>query len=142
MDPVSDDAQKQLIGQVQPLGRHFPSAAAAGVEKEPIRVAISGAAGQIGTFLCHFIAQGRMFGPYQKVILHLIELPFAEKYLNGLVMELKDSAYRTVAGIVPTMEDEVGFKDVDVAILVGAKPRGPGMERKDLLEANAKIFEA
>lgn len=83
-----------------------------------------------------------MFGPYQKVILHLIELPFAEKYLNGLVMELKDSAYRTVAGIVPTMEDEVGFKDVDVAILVGAKPRGPGMERKDLLQANAKIFEA
>lgn len=83
-----------------------------------------------------------MFGPYQKVILHLIELPFAEKYLNGLVMELNDSAYRTLAGIVPTMEDPVGFKDVDVAILVGAKPRGPGMERKDLLEANAKIFEA
>lgn len=82
-----------------------------------------------------------MFGPYQKVILHLIELPFAEKYLNGLVMELKDSAYRNIAGIVPALEDAVGFKDVDVAILVGAKPRGPGMERKDLLEANAKIFE-
>lgn len=112
------------------------------MEGEPIRVAISGAAGQIGTFLCHFIAQGRMFGPYAKVILHLIELPFAEKYLNGLVMELSDSAYKNVAGIVPTMEDPVGFKDVDVAILVGAKPRGPGMERKDLLEANAKIFEA
>jgi len=83
-----------------------------------------------------------MFGPYQKVILHLIELPFAEKYLKGLVMELNDSAYKNIAAIVPTMEDAEGFKDVDVAILVGAKPRGPGMERKDLLEANAKIFEA
>ena len=83
-----------------------------------------------------------MFGPYQKVTLHLIELPFAEKYLKGLVMELNDSAYKNIASIVPTMSDEEGFKDVDVAILVGAKPRGPGMERKDLLEANAKIFEA
>jgi len=83
-----------------------------------------------------------MFGPYQKVILHLIELPFAQKYLDGLVMELNDSAYGLLAGTVPTVEDPVGFKDVDVAILVGAKPRGPGMERKDLLEANAKIFEA
>ena len=136
------DNQKALIEQLQPMGRHFPSATVAGVDKEPIRVAISGAAGQIGTFLCHFIAQGRMFGPYQKVILHLIELPFAEKYLNGLIMELNDSAYKNLAGIVGTMEDAVGFKDVDVALLVGAKPRGPGMERKDLLEANAKIFEA
>jgi len=83
-----------------------------------------------------------MFGPYQKVILHLIELPFAQKYLDGLVMELNDSAYRLLAGTVPTVEDPVGFKDVDAAILVGAKPRGPGMERKDLLEANAKIFQA
>jgi malate dehydrogenase len=70
------------------LGRHFPSAAKEGLDKEPIRVAITGAAGQIGGYLCNFIAQGFMFGPYQKVILHLIELPFAEKMLKGLVMEL------------------------------------------------------
>ena len=63
------------------------------MERPALRVAITGAAGGIGTFLCHFISQGRMFGPYQKVILHLVELPFAEKYLKGLVMELKDSAY-------------------------------------------------
>ena len=78
-----------------------------------------------------------MFGPYQKVILHLIELPYAEKLLAGLVMEIEDSAYRCVAGIVPTLDVNEGFKDIDVAILVGAKPRGPGMERKDLLEQNA-----
>jgi malate dehydrogenase len=82
-----------------------------------------------------------MFGPYQKVILHLIELPYAEKLLAGLVMELEDSAYRCVAGIVPTLDVNEGFKDIDVAILVGAKPRGPGMERKDLLEQNAEIFK-
>jgi malate dehydrogenase len=83
-----------------------------------------------------------MFGPYQKVILHLVELPFAEKMLKGLCMELQDSAYRCVAGVVPSLDVNEGFKDIDVAILVGARPRGPGMERKDLLEANAKIFEA
>jgi malate/lactate dehydrogenase len=76
------------------------------------------------------------------VILHLIELPFAEKFLKGLIMELQDSAYRCVAGIEPYYSVEEGFKDIDAAVLVGAKPRGPGMERKDLLEANAKIFEA
>ena len=79
---------KSLIQAVQPLGRHFPPAAKEGIDNAPIRVAITGAAGQIGSFLCHFIAQGRMFGPYQKVILHLVELPFAEKFLKGLIMEL------------------------------------------------------
>mmetsp|Transcript_3430 Transcript_3430/g.5821 ORF Transcript_3430/g.5821 Transcript_3430/m.5821 type:complete len:207 (-) Transcript_3430:534-1154(-) len=132
---------KQIIQLVQPMGRHFPPASEYGIEKEPIRVAITGAAGQIGSFLCHFIAQGRMFGPYQKVILHLIELPFAEKFLKGLIMELHDSAYRCVAEILPFYSVGEGFKDIDAAILVGARPRGPGMERKDLLEANAKIFE-
>ena len=81
-----------------------------------------------------------MFGPYQKVILHVIELPVAEKYLNGLIMELNDSAYKLVAEIVPSVDVRVGFRDIDVAILVGARPRGPGMERKDLLQANAAIF--
>jgi malate dehydrogenase len=107
------------------------------VQREPIRVAITGAAGQIGSFLCHFIAQGRMFGPYQKVQLNLIELPVAEKFLQGLIMELNDSAYRCIVEINPCYDVETGFKDIDVAVLVGARPRGPGMERKDLLQANA-----
>lgn len=81
-----------------------------------------------------------MFGPYQKVILQLIELPVAEKVLNGLVMELNDGAYHIVHKIISTTDPLVGFKDADVAVLVGAKPRGPGMERGDLLSANAKIF--
>lgn len=101
---------------------------------------MTGAAGAIGSFLVNFIAQGRMFGPYQKVILQLIELPVAEKVLNGLVMELNDGAYHLVHKIISTTDPLVGFKDADVAVLVGAKPRGPGMERGDLLSANAKIF--
>jgi len=111
------------------------------LEKPAIRVAITGAAGQVGSFLCNFIAQGRMFGAHQKVVLQLLELPFAEKFLTGLVLELKDSASPCVAEIIATTDVEVAFKDIDVALLVGARPRGPGMERKDLLEANAKIFE-
>jgi len=130
-----------FVGRIQALGRHFP-APLKNLEKEPIRVAVTGAAGQIGSFLCHFIAQGRMFGPYQKVILHLVELPMAEGPLKGLQMELMDCAYSCVHSIVPATDPMVGFKDCDAAILVGAKPRGPGMERADLLAANAKIFEA
>lgn len=77
-----------------------------------------------------------MFGPSQRVILHLIELPFAQKALDGLVMELKDGAYVLLEDIVATTDIEVGFKDIDFACLVGARPRGPGMERSDLLLAN------
>ena len=98
-----------------------------------IRVAVTGAAGQIGSFLTHFIAQGNMFGHGQSVILQLIELPVAEKYLNGLVLELQDGAYPLVDKIVATTDPQVGFRDADFAILVGARPRGPGMERADLL---------
>ena len=130
-----------LIKQIQPLGRHFPSAEQANIAKDPIRVAITGAAGQIGSVLCHMIGQGRMFGPYQRVILNLIELPVAEKFLLGSMMELQDCAYKLVSDICPSTDVNVGFKDIDVAILVGSRPRGPGMERKDLLEANAQIFE-
>ena len=125
--------------RLQSIGRHFPAATN---PTAPIKVAVTGPAGAIGSFLCNFIAQGRMFGPYQKVILHLIELPAAEKVLKGLVMELNDGAYPLVHSIVPTTDALVGFKDVDVAVLVGARPRGPGMERGDLLAANAKIFQA
>ena len=121
-----------LVSRVQALGRHFPTPPL-NLESAPIRVAVTGAAGQIGSFLCHFIAQGRMFGPYQKVILHLVELPQAEGPLKGLQMELMDGAYRCIADIVPSTDPMVGFKDIDAAILVGARPRGPGMERADLL---------
>ena len=87
--------QNILVSRLQQLGRHFP-ATPLNLEKPPVRVAVTGAAGQIGAFLCNFIAQGRMFGPYQKVILQLIELPPAEKVLKGLVMELNDGAYPLV----------------------------------------------
>ena len=128
-----------MVERLQSIGRHFPDATK---ENAPVRVAVTGAAGAIGSFLCNFIAQGRMFGPYQKVILQLIELPAAEKVLKGLVMELNDGAYNLVHSIVATTDPLVGFKDIDVAVLVGARPRGPGMERKDLLTANAAIFKA
>ena len=130
-----------FVGRIQQLGRHFP-AAPRNLDNEPVRVAITGAAGQIGSFLCNFIAQGRMFGPYQKVILQLLELPAAEKVLQGLVMELNDGAYECVHSIEWSTDANVAFKDADVAVLVGARPRGPGMERADLLSANAKIFQA
>lgn len=82
-----------------------------------------------------------MFGPYQKVILQLLELPSAEGPLKGLCLELQDGAYPLLAEIRPTTNTEEAFADADAAILVGAKPRGPGMERKDLLNENAKIFK-
>ena len=130
-----------FISRIQGIGRHFPPAPV-NLEQESIKVAVTGAAGQIGTFLCHFIGQGRMFGPYQKVILHLVELPQAEGPLKGLNMELADCAYPVLSKIVATTDQNEGFNDIDVAILVGAKPRGPGMERADLLKGNAKIFES
>jgi len=130
-----------IVGRLQQLGRHFP-VTPINLEQTPIRVAVTGPAGAIGSFLCNFIAQGRMFGPYQKVILQLVELPAAEKLLKGLVMELNDGAYPLVHEIIPCTDAMAGFKDIDVAVLVGARPRGPGMERGDLLTANAKIFQA
>ena len=102
---------------------------------------MTGAAGKIGTVLSFMIAQGRMFGPYQKVILSLFELPPAEESLKGLIMELNDSAYPLVSSVFGTLDIAEAFKDADVAILVGSKPRGPGMERNDLLAENAKIFK-
>lgn len=81
-----------------------------------------------------------MFGPNQPIILHLLELPFAEKALKGLVMELEDGAYPLLTGVVATTDATTAFTDIDVALLVGARPRGPGMERKDLLLANSPIF--
>jgi malate dehydrogenase len=110
--------------------------------KKPVRVAVTGAAGQIGYQLIFRIAAGDMLGPKQPVILQLLEVTPALPALNGVVMELDDGAYPLLAGVVATDSAETAFKDADYALLVGAKPRGPGMERKDLLLENAKIFSA
>ncbi len=108
--------------------------------KSPVRVTITGAAGQIGYQLGFRIASGQMLGSDQPVILQLLEIPPALPALEGVVMELEDCAFDTLAGVVATDDPNVAFKDTDYALLVGARPRGPGMERKDLLEANAAIF--
>lgn len=108
--------------------------------KKPVRVAITGAAGQISYSIIFRVASGDMLGKDQPVILQLIEIPPAMDALNGVVMELNDCAFPLVAGIIPTDDPNVGFQDTDYAILVGAKPRGPGMERSDLLKGNAEIF--
>jgi malate dehydrogenase len=108
--------------------------------KEPVRVAVTGAAGQIGYALLFRIASGGMLGPDQPVILQLLEITPALGALNGVIMELDDCAFPLVQGIVATDDPNVAFKDVDFALLVGSRPRSKGMERKDLLEANAAIF--
>ena len=108
--------------------------------KDPVRVTITGGAGQIGYQLAFRIASGQMLGKDQPVVLQLLEIPPALDALNGVVMELYDCAFATLAGIVATDDPDVAFRDSDYALLVGARPRGPGMERKDLLEANAAIF--
>eukprot|EP00747_Dinoflagellata_sp_TGD_P129904 gnl/TRDRNA2_/TRDRNA2_174760_c0_seq3.p2 gnl/TRDRNA2_/TRDRNA2_174760_c0~~gnl/TRDRNA2_/TRDRNA2_174760_c0_seq3.p2 ORF type:complete len:214 (+),score=31.68 gnl/TRDRNA2_/TRDRNA2_174760_c0_seq3:457-1098(+) len=110
--------------------------------KAPVRVAVTGAAGQISYSLLFRIASGDMLGKDQPVILQLLEITPALEALKGVVMELEDCAFPLVAGIVQTDDANVAFKDADYALLVGARPRGPGMERKDLLEANAAIFSA
>ena len=108
--------------------------------KAPVRVTITGAAGQIGYQLAFRIASGQMLGADQPVILQLLEIPPALPALRGVVMELEDCAFHTLANIVATDVPDAAFKDSDYALLVGARPRGPGMERKDLLQANAVIF--
>ena len=112
--------------------------------KQPVRVAVTGAAGQIGYSLLFRIASGEMLGKDQPVILQMLELPMekAQAALKGVMMELEDCAFPLLAGMVGTDDADVAFKDADVALLVGARPRGPGMERKDLLLENAKIFTA
>jgi malate dehydrogenase len=110
--------------------------------KAPVRVAVTGAAGQIGYSLLFRIAGGEMLGADQPVILQMLEIPDekAQKALKGVMMELDDCAFPLLQGMVAASDPMVAFKDVNVALLVGARPRGPGMERKDLLEANGKIF--
>jgi malate dehydrogenase len=110
--------------------------------KAPVRVAVTGAAGQIGYALLFRIASGEMLGKDQPVILQMLELPVekAQKALKGVMMELEDCAFPLLADMIGTDDPKVAFKDAQQALLVGAKPRGPGMERKDLLLENAKIF--
>jgi malate dehydrogenase len=112
------------------------------MSKSPIRVAVTGAAGQIGYSLLFRIASGDMLGKDQPVILQLLEIPDekAQKALKGVMMELDDCAFPLLHGMLAAADPMVAFKDIEIALLVGARPRGPGMERKDLLEANGKIF--
>src|SRR5688500_10675054 len=110
--------------------------------KSPVRVAVTGAAGQIGYSLIFRIASGEMLGKDQPVILQMLELPMekAQAALKGCMMELEDCAFPLLAGMIGTDDPEVAFKDADIALLVGARPRGPGMERKDIILKNAVIF--
>ena len=108
--------------------------------KTPVRIAVTGAAGNISYALLFRIAAGDMLGADQPVILHLLEIPPAMDALGGVVMELQDCAYPLLAGITTASEPEAAFAGVDYAMLVGSKPRGPGMERGDLLSENGKIF--
>jgi malate dehydrogenase len=114
------------------------------MSKKPVRVAVTGAAGQIGYALLFRIAAGEMLGRDQPVILQLLEIPDekAQKALKGVMMELEDCAFPLLAGMQAHSDPNTAFKDTDYALLVGARPRGPGMERKDLLSANAQIFTA
>jgi malate dehydrogenase len=114
------------------------------MSKKPVRVAVTGAAGQIGYALLFRIAAGEMLGKDQPVVLQLLEIPDekAQKGLKGVMMELEDCAFPLLAGMQAHSDPVTAFKDTDYALLVGARPRGPGMERKDLLAANAQIFTA
>ena len=109
-------------------------------QSSPVRIAVTGAAGQIGYALVFRIASGAMLGPERPVILQLLEIPPAMDALRGVVMELDDCAFPLLRGVVATDDPNVAFAEADVALLVGSRPRGPGMERSDLLEANAAIF--
>jgi malate dehydrogenase len=108
--------------------------------KAPVRVAVTGAAGQIGYSLLFRIASGEMLGKDQPVILQLLDLPQAQTTLSGIMMELEDGAFPLLAGLMSTDDPNAAFRDVQIAILVGSRPRSKGMERKDLIEANSSIF--
>src|SRR5437870_536912 len=110
------------------------------IMKTPIKVAVTGAAGHIGYALVFRIASGQMFGPDQPLLLHLIEIPAALGALNGVVMELDDCAFPLLQSVIPTADLDEGFRDINWALLVGSVPRKAGMERKELLGINGKIF--
>ncbi|ETO21175.1 malate dehydrogenase, partial [Reticulomyxa filosa] len=125
--------KKKILGQNRP---------ARTVVKKPLRVVITGAAGQVGYALIPLFASGQVLGTDQPLILTLLEIPSALKALSGVAMEIEDGAYPLVEAVIPTSDHPVAFKDVDYAVLVGGFPRGPGMERKDLLAKNSPIFQS
>eukprot|EP01123_Difflugia_compressa_P006166 TRINITY_DN1832_c0_g1_i1.p1 TRINITY_DN1832_c0_g1~~TRINITY_DN1832_c0_g1_i1.p1 ORF type:complete len:368 (+),score=77.82 TRINITY_DN1832_c0_g1_i1:50-1153(+) len=136
---------QHILGHLSPtqggvVSSSFTSSQCSRVKK-PVRVVVTGAAGQIGYALLPLICSGQMFGCDQPVILHLLEIEPALKALNGICLELKDSAFPLLSGVVATADASVAFKDVDACVLVGAFPRKQGMERADLLGRNADIFE-
>lgn len=110
-------------------------------KKNPVKVTVTGAAGNIGYAISFMIGQGRLLGPDQPIDLCLLEIPVMEKAVQSVEYELLDCAFPLIEHIIATTDPEVGFKDCDIALLIGAKPRGPGMHGKDLLEVNAKIFK-
>jgi len=113
----------------------------AAARKKPVRVAVTGAAGNLAYSACFMIAQGLMLGPDQPIELRLLDIPAMEKACGGVLLELQDGAYPLLSAIVATSDYKVAFENVDYALLIGAKPRGPGMQRSDLLKANAAIFD-
>jgi malate dehydrogenase len=137
---VLSAAAGAFLPAVHPQVPHEPTSLT--MSKAPLRVAVTGAAGQIGYALLPRIASGQMFGPDQPVILQMIEIPHekAMKALEGVAMELDDCAFPLLQGMVLTSDPKVGFKDANQALLVGSKPRGPGMERADLIRENGPIF--
>lgn len=112
------------------------------MQTERTKVTVTGGAGNVGYALSFMIGAGRLLGPNQKIDLTILEIPYGQKAAQGLVMELKDSAFPVLSSITETIDPAIGFKDCDIAILVGARPRGPGMTRSDLLKANAAIFKS
>jgi malate dehydrogenase len=139
---IDPKIRSEFVFTTQRFFIHLPVTGVAKMAKAPVRVAVTGAAGNIGYALIFRIAAGDMLGKDQPVILQLLELPMekAQAALKGVIMELDDCAFPLLAGVVGTDDPKLAFKDADYALLVGSKPRGPGMERKDLLMDNAKIF--
>eukprot|EP00343_Euplotes_focardii_P008175 CAMPEP_0205821680 /NCGR_PEP_ID=MMETSP0206-20130828/8854_1 /ASSEMBLY_ACC=CAM_ASM_000279 /TAXON_ID=36767 /ORGANISM="Euplotes focardii, Strain TN1" /LENGTH=360 /DNA_ID=CAMNT_0053117341 /DNA_START=17 /DNA_END=1099 /DNA_ORIENTATION=+ len=131
----------KLLSHLQVSEQKNVESNATGFAKAPVKVVVTGAAGNIGYAAVFMIGQGAMLGPDQPISLYLLDIPQAEAALNGVYMELMDAAFPLLTSIVPTTSYEAAFKDCDVALLIGARPRGKGMDRKDLLKANAKIFD-
>jgi malate dehydrogenase len=134
---VQNATIKKMIVNSQ---RQFSNPMAVPSNDKPVRVAVTGAAGNIAYSILYRIAAGEFLGKHQRIILHLVDLPFAEQKLQGVQAELHDCAFPLLDEVVIATDNTTGFTDVDYAFMVGAKPRGPGMERADLLKDNGKIF--
>lgn len=144
MTPTRVNPKLLKVALIHPHNKLSQEGVPVSISKPPMRVAVTGAAGQIGYSLLFRIANGDLLGKDQPVILQLLEIPDekAQKALKGVMMEIDDCAFPLLAGMSAHSDPTMAFKDIDIALLVGARPRGPGMERKDLLSANAQIFTA